>query len=686
MYKLLSRIRTMTTQQQFVTSLLMATIVLLSANSTFTQTLSNQQVESIESNSANSLVEKYCFACHGAETQTAGINLHTLVRQRPLVRNRETWQRVMNAVEVGKMPPATALQPSDVERGSLVKSLTDAIDNFDYSTIDDPGYERIRRLTHRELDNTLRDLLGADFSVTDRFPTELTGSSGFDNSANTLFLESSLMERYIAAAERVVELMLPSDPTTATQRRAHAMVFIAAPGPGLTDAQAAEQILRRFMERAYRRLPTDTDVNRGLLQFQAARESGRSFAESIKGVLQAVLVSPKFLLRIEESHDTNEPYPIENWELASRLSYFLWASMPDAELRQDAANGTLSDPSVLNEQIDRMLADPRADTLGTIFAGQWLGFQHVGTRIWLDPIDNPWCTDTLMTAMRNESSLFFMSLVRDDRPIRRLIDADYTFVNEELATTLYGIDGIRGQEMQRIKLQDPHRGGILGHSSILALTSNYKDTSPVKRGHYVLDTILGTPPPPPPPGAGVLSEEVADLRKLSFREKVELHSSNPTCRSCHSRIDPIGFSLENFDYFGRWRDSYHFRERVETEEEADEISVVEDTNVFNERRFYKNTHTPIVAAGSLPSGTTFDGPVGLKRTLLSERHDDLVRQTATKMLAYALGRQLEYYDEPAVRKILAQLETDDYRFQTLIKAIVNSYPFRSKKTPVVNAN
>ena len=208
----------------------------------------------------------------------------------------------------------------------------------------------------------------------------------------------------------------------------------------------------------------------------------------------------------------------------------------------------------------------------------------------------------------------------------------------------------------------------------------------MKRGHYVLDTILGTPPPPPPPGAGVLSEEVADLRTLSFREKVELHSSNPTCRACHSSIDPIGFSLENFDYFGRWRDSYHYRERVETEEEADEVRVIEDTNVFNERRFYKNTHTPIVAAGTLPSGTTFDGPVGLKRTLLDERHADLVRQTSTKMLAYALGRQLEYYDEPAVREILAQLEADGYRFQTLVKAIVNSYPFRYKKNPVVNSN
>ena len=275
----------MTTQQQFTSSFLAIVSVLLCGASNLAQTLSNQQVESIQITPVNSLVEKYCFACHGAETQTAGINLHALVDQHPLVRNRETWQRVMNAVEVGKMPPATAPQPSEAERGSLVTLLTDAIDNFDYSTIDDPGFERMRRLTHRELDNTLRDLLAANFSVTDRFPSELTGSSGFDNSANTLFLESSLMERYIATAERVVELMLPNVPTTASQQRAHAMVFIATPGDGLSDAQAAEQILRRFMERAYRRLPTDTDIERGLMQFQTARNTGRPFTESIKVVL-----------------------------------------------------------------------------------------------------------------------------------------------------------------------------------------------------------------------------------------------------------------------------------------------------------------------------------------------------------------------------------------------------------------
>ena len=648
--------------------------------------------EPAEAHPAAPLIDRYCAGCHGPQTQTAGLNLTSLADQRPLVRNRETWTRVIDALEVGKMPPAGAPQPTDADRTSLAALLTDAIDNFDYSTVDNPGFEPVRRLTHRELDLTLRDLVGATFSVTERFPAELTGASGFDNSANTLFLESTLMERYIAAAERAVELMLPDAPATDAERRAHELVFVAEPGGGVSDEEAAEQVLRRFLERAWRRAPATEEVQRALDQYREARRSNGGHEASVKAALQSALISPNFLLRIETpapagpAADATAPYPISDWDLASRLSYFLWSSMPDEALRDLARRGELRDPDVLAGQVDRMLADPRADTLGTSFAAQWLGFQHVGTRIWLDPIDNPWCTDTLMTAMRDESSMFFLSLVRENRPIRALIDADYTFVNQELATTLYGMEGITGDEMRRVPVTDPNRGGILGHGSILAVTSNYKDTSPVKRGHYILDVLLGTPPPPPPPGAGVLSEDVADLRKLSFREKLEMHSSNETCRACHSRIDPIGFSLETFDYFGRWREAYHFRERVETEEEADEIRIVEDTNVFQERRFYRNTYTPINTAGSLPDGPSFEGPVGLKRALLAERHDDLVRQTASKMLAYALGRQLEYYDEPAVRKIIAALEADDFRFRTLIHEIVASYPFQYKRHPATPAN
>ncbi len=629
------------------------------------------------------LVEQYCYRCHGPQTQTAGINLATLVAERPLVRNRETWERVIEALDQGEMPPAAAPPLPPEVRRRMAALLHRDIEEFDYSTLDDPGFELMRRLTHTEYDNTVRDLFGVALNVTDRFPDELTGSSGFDNSSNTLFLQPALMERYIAAAERVVELALPAEPTDVRHFVSRALVFVATPGDGLGEEDAAEAVLDRFLGRAYRRPATAGEVEQALDRYRIGRAAGLDHEPAVKRVLQSVLISPKFLLRVERGRKGGDAYRVDDWELASRLSYFLWASMPDQALFDLAARGELHDAETLRAQVARMLADPKADTLGTVFAAQWLGFQHVGVRIWLDPIDNPWCTASLMTAMRDESALFFLSLLREDRPIHELIDADYTYVNEELAGTLYAMDGVRGEHMRRVALDDPNRGGVLGQPSILALTSNYKDTSPVKRGNYVLDVLLGTPPPPPPPNAGVLSEEVADLRGLSFREKLEMHSSNETCAACHRRIDPIGFSLENFDYFGRWRETYHFRQRVDDPAEADEtVEIQTETSPDPVVRYYKNTHRIIAADGALPDGTPFVGPAGLKRALLEHRHDDLVRQVVSKMLAYALGRQLEYYDEPAVRAIVAALEADGYRFQTLLQAIVASYPFQYKKNRV----
>ncbi len=629
------------------------------------------------------LVEDYCARCHGPETQTSGIDLSGLTAERPLVRNREVWVRVMEALEEGKMPPATAPQPPPDVRSRMVGLLHRDIEEFDYSTIDDPGFEGMRRLTHTEFDNTVRDLFGTDLGVTDRFPAELTGSSGFENSANTLFLQPALMERYIAVAERIVELALPLEPTTAAHRTSRALVYVSTPEGGVSETQAAQAVLRRFLSRAFRRPASDDEVIRAVERYDEGREGGLEHEPALRQVLQAVLISPKFLLRVEVGQEGDAPYPVSDWELASRLSYFLWASMPDQELFDLAARGALNDEAVLVAQVRRMLADEKADTLGSVFAGQWLGFQHVGTRIWLDPIDNPWCTVSLMTAMRDETSLFFMSLLRENRPIRSLIEADYTFVNEELATTLYGMEGIDGDEMRRVSIDDPNRGGLIGQASILAVTSNYKDTSPVKRGNYVLETLLGTPPPPPPSNAGVLSDDVADMRGLSFREKLEMHSSNETCRACHARIDPIGFSLENFDFFGQWRDDYRFRQRVEDPTEADEVREIEtETSEEPITLYFKNTSRAIDVDGSLPGGETFSGPAGLKRALVEHRHDDLVRQVVSKMLAYALGRQLEYFDEPAVRTMLAKLEADGHRFQTLLDAVVTSYPFRYKKNPV----
>lgn len=626
------------------------------------------------------LLAENCAACHGPETQTAGINLTSLIREAPLVKNLETWRRVISALEVGKMPPPGAPQPTVAARARMLDLLRNDIENFDFSTIDNPGFELMRRLTHTEYDNTIRDLFGVRLDVTERFPVELIGNSGFENSSNTLFLQSSLMERYIGAAQTIVDLALPAEPITAAHFRTRELIYTKIPDSIVSEKEASEIVLSNFLSQAYRRPLIDEELLAATQQFTLARSNGLSYESSIKQVIQAALISPKFLLRVESGRESLVSYQVNEWELASRLSYFLWATMPDRELFDLAAEGRLSDPIVMEQQVSRMLRDEKANTLGDVFAAQWLGFHNVGTRIWLDPIDNPWCTDSLMTAMRDETSMFFMSLVRDNLPIRTLIDADFTYVNEELATTLYNIEGVVGDHMRRIEVSDSNRGGILGHASILALTSNYTTTSPVKRGVYVLDTILGTPPPEPPPNVGVLSQELQEMREMSFREKVEMHSSNEYCRGCHSRIDPIGFSMENFSFFGQWRDTYDFRVRVDSEEEADE-SIVINTESSPEpvTIHFKTTKRRISSQGSLPDGEVFDGPSGLKQALLKDRYEDLVRQVVSRMLSYSLGRQLEYYDEPAVRSIIAALEENEFSFQTLIQKVVASYPFRYKK-------
>jgi hypothetical protein len=490
------------------------------------------------------------------------------------------------------------------------------------------------------------------------------------------------MERYIGAAQTIVDLALPVEPITAVHFQTRELIYIKTPDSFFTEKEASETVLSNFLGKAYRRPLIDEELLAATQQFTLARSSGLSYESSIKQVIQAALISPKFLLRVESGRESLGSYQVNEWELASRLSYFLWATMPDKELFDLAAEGRLSDPIVMEQQVSRMLRDEKANTLGDVFAAQWLGFHNVGTRIWLDPIDNPWCTDTLMTAMRDETSMFFMSLVRDNLPIRTLIDADFTYVNEELAATLYDIEDVVGDHMRRIEVSDPNRGGILGHASILALTSNYTTTSPVKRGVYVLDTILGTPPPEPPPNVGVLSQELQEMREMSFREKVEMHSSNEYCRGCHSRIDPIGFSMENFSFFGQWRDTYDFRVRVDSEEEADEsIMINTESSPEPVTIHFKTTKRRISSQGSLPDGEDFDGPSGLKQALLKDRYEDLVRQVVSRMLSYSLGRQLEYYDEPAVRSIIAALEEGEFRFQTLIQKVVASYPFRYKKNP-----
>ncbi|MEM7456704.1 MAG: DUF1592 domain-containing protein, partial [Planctomycetota bacterium] len=485
------------------------------------------------------LLDQYCLACHDSGTADGDLDLETMIETTPIVKNRDHWINVIAQLQNRAMPPADSDQPTEEERTKLTLALYQKINSFDYSTVAHPGYEPSRRLSHEEYNNTIRDLVGMDLRPTDRFPTDMTGSSGFDNSANTLFIQPLLMERYMNAADFVVEQAFPAEVTTAAQQAVRQKVF----GDVSPTTASPRDVIRNFVSRAYRRPLDEDELDRSVRHFDNARQNGLDELSAYKAVFQATLVSPKFLMKHETVADESGTFRVNDWELASRLSYFLWATMPDDELFRLARDGQLHQPEVLDAQVERMLDDTRAMTLGSVFAAQWLGSINLGTRVRMDPIDNPWCTDSLMKAMRDETALFFHSLITDNASLPKLINADYTFLNEELAG-FYRIRGVEGQHMQRVSLRTADRGGIFGQGSLLAVTSFPGRTSPVVRGQWILDTVLGTPPPPPPPNVSEFEEEVEESERLSFREKLELHRASANCYACHSQMDPLGLSLE----------------------------------------------------------------------------------------------------------------------------------------------
>jgi poly(3-hydroxybutyrate) depolymerase len=584
-----------------------------------------------------------CFDCHNDDASSGDLNLEALVATKPFVVNRTHWLNVIEQLKVSSMPPADAKQPSDADRRAVLGWLTHQIENFDYTTIRRAGVVPARRLTHDEYNNTVRDLVGIDLRPADRFPADLTASSGFENSANSLFIQPVTLERYVGAAEAIVQTAWPMVPTS--EEHESAWRRLLGDVRELDSRENGKRVIQQFASRAYRR-PVEQDELASLMTYFDHRSSkGDSTKAAVREVLQVILVSPNFLIRAEPAAPQAEKVSVSDWELASRLSYFLWASMPDDELFELANTGRLLQPTVLAQQVERMLADVKSASLGDLFAAQWLGFAELD-RVQRDQIDNPWATDSLVQAMKIESAMLFNSLVQRNASIDRLLDADYTFLNEELAKH-YGIAGVSGSEMRQVSLSETPRRGVLGHGSILATTSLPHRTSPVLRGNWILTTLLGTPPPPPPPNVSEFDDRVAENHRLSQRQKLELHRANPRCYACHSQIDPLGFPLEEFEWFGRYQPERRGR--------------------------------LVDAVGQLPGGTQFRGLKGLSETLLRERSGDLAEQLTRKMLAYALGRQLEYYDEATVQELTNDLHADQRRVRTLIRTIAQSDTFLSKQ-------
>jgi hypothetical protein len=402
------------------------------------------------------------------------------------------------------------------------------------------------------------------------------------------------------------------------------------------DNNCAREILTNLARRAYRRSATPADLAPLLKLFEDGRADGNSFDSGIELALTGILVSPDFLFRTEGPAGGRLTDP----ELASRLSFFLWSSIPDDELLRSK----LSDPATLEKQVRRMLADPKSQAFEENFAGQWLHLRNVPS--WKpDPEKYKAFDEPLRNAFERESDLFFSNIMHEDRSVLEFIDADYTFLNERLARH-YGVPDVKGSYFRRVELKNEHRGGVLSQGAILLVTSYPTRTSPVLRGKWILENILGTPPPPPPPNIPPLADSASNSAR-SLREQLEKHRADRACASCHARLDPLGFSLEQFDAIGRFR----------TEEGGAEIE----------------------ASGALPDGTAVNGFDGLKKVVL-DRRDEFVECLTAKMLTYALGRGLEYYDEPSVRAIRRQAASADYRFSSIILGIVNSVPFKMRRS------
>jgi hypothetical protein len=728
-------------------------------------------------------VKKYCLDCHNSEKASGGLALDGYKTEQQARKGRKDWEAAAEQLSMGLMPPKKKmLQPTKAEREFVLHWITNSLTKSDCTGPRDPGRVTIRRLNRAEYNNTIRDLCGVDFKPAEDFPADDVGY-GFDNIGDVLSFQPILLEKYMAAADKILDeaIKIPVLPAKDVQKRfpqqitvvprdakergtnkivftsegtaslpesfnfpaegdyivkfrgwgtkvggafpkvtlridgkdiktftvdvphekkdkpffevrGHypaggkriAVAFIngfedkdkkasrqfglemmeiegpfnpvpkpdpesvkllltARPSGSVSTTIAGEKVLANFARRAYRRPVKPEEVQRLMKLFTVAEKQGEPFERAIRLPMKAVLCSPHFLYRIEDDpKDPNEIRTLNDFEFATRLSYFLWSSMPDEELFKHAAAGDLRQPAVLEAQVRRMLKDAKVRALSENFAGQWLMLRNIKS---LSPDKGyfPKWDDALKTGMVGEAEAFFEYVVQNDRPILDFLDADYTLVNGRMAEH-YGIDEVVGSRFRKVKLKDNRRGGIITMASTLTVTSNPTRTSPVKRGKWILENILGTPPPPPAPDVPELPP--TGQLKGTLRQQMEQHRANPTCAVCHAKLDPLGFGLENFDGIGSWRTTDNKKE--------------------------------IDSSGVLPGGEKFNGPAELRKILLGKA-DQFRNCFAEKVLTFALGRGLEYYDKCALEEIVKSGKAGEDKFAAYVLAVVRSDPFQKRK-------
>lgn len=726
------------------------------------------------------ILVEYCYDCHSDGTKKGGVALDEPGDVALLLKERKLWNSVAQNVEQRLMPPEKKPMPTQEQRDLISEWVEKEIFKADPKN-PDPGRVTIRRLNRVEYNNTIRDLVGVDFDPADDFPADDTGY-GFDNIGDVLSLSPIMLEKYLKAAENILDkaivVGLPKPPTTRfgatrlaggtpysgdarilvsngemffnynfpvdgeyyiyvraygqqggpqpvkmavryagkdlkqfdvrevadnpgtfevkftakageariavaflndfyqaapakTKRRpidtnlivhhvdvagpintvnpvypdTHNRIFTKKPTGAGDRVAVARELVEAFATRAFRRPVTSGELDRLMAIFNLGEKNKEPFEKSVKLTLTAVLVSPQFLFRGEIQPEPDNPqkaHPINEYALASRLSYFLWSSMPDTELFDYARRGQLR--ANLAYQVQRMLRDNKAKALVQNFAGQWLMLRNLDI-VSPDPKTYPEWDDSLKSLMRKETEMFFEHIMREDRSLFDFLIADYTFVNERLAEH-YNIGGVVGDKFQKVSLAGTQRSGVLTHGSILTITSNPTRTSPVKRGLWVLENLLATPPPPAPPDVPALDTN-KEAATGSLRVRLEKHRADPGCASCHARMDPLGFGLENFDGVGGWRE--------------------------------KDEGHKIDPSGKLVTGESFAGPNELNKILASEKQEEFLHCMAEKMLIYALGRGLEWYDKPTLEQIARETKAGNSKFSALVMAVVKSVPFQLRR-------
>lgn len=605
------------------------------------------------------IIRAKCLECHRGEKTEGEFDLSKYLDGDAAVEAGDAWERVARRVRLNEMPPKDSPGLTDPEKSAfhrwvdsrpgqdLCRQLASDETQSWYR-----GHVMSRRLTRTEYANAIRDTIGVTVSTNELPPSDGAGGEGFDTVGDTLFTSTIHLEKYLAIADRGIDLLLNSSQTPAeidaALARSGSLLKMVWPvsnsdesGQRERELVAVRETLAAFAKLAWRRPPSQDELSRLADLFSKNRDRKRNFIESIREPLKAILVSPHFLFVVESEPIEPGVQRLTSYQLAMRVSLLLWSSIPDVELMRCADDASIYDDAVLMAQVKRMLSDPRSRALGENFGLQWLGL-----RDFLDAVPDktvfPEYEAALAHDMLEEPIQFVTGVFRDDRPLTDLIQSDYTFLNPRLASH-YGWD-IPGEDVwQRVPVSDPRRGGVITMASVLTRSSYPRRTSPVLRGRWVLEEVLGAAVPPPPPNVPALDESNGAANAMTLRARLEAHRLKAECASCHDRMDPLGFGLENFDAIGRWREM--------------------------------DAGMPIDARGTLPSGENFSGPQELKSIVL-KRSDEFKRHFVRKLLGFALGRELNKFDACVVDACLKRLAAENDRSGVVVEEIVLSYPFQ----------